>query len=45
MGLREIGWGGMHWINLPQDRDQRQAVMNMVMNIQVQLNVWKLLSS
>jgi hypothetical protein len=20
--LREIGWGGMHWIQLAQDRDQ-----------------------
>jgi hypothetical protein len=20
--LREIGWGGMNWINLAQDRDQ-----------------------
>jgi hypothetical protein len=22
MDLREIGWGGMGWINLAQDRDQ-----------------------
>jgi hypothetical protein len=22
MDLREIGWGGMDWINLDQDRDQ-----------------------
>jgi hypothetical protein len=22
MGLREIGWGGMDWIDLAQDRDQ-----------------------
>jgi hypothetical protein len=21
MDLREIGWGGMHWIDLAQDRD------------------------
>jgi hypothetical protein len=21
MGLREIGWGGMDWIDLAQDRD------------------------
>jgi hypothetical protein len=22
MDLREIGWGGMNWIDLAQDRDQ-----------------------
>jgi hypothetical protein len=33
--LREIGWGGMDWINLAQDRDQWRAVMNTVMNLQV----------
>jgi hypothetical protein len=22
MDLREVGWGGMDWINLAQDRDQ-----------------------
>jgi hypothetical protein len=24
MDLTEIGWGGMDWINLAQDRDQRR---------------------
>jgi hypothetical protein len=32
MGLREIGWGGMDWINLAQDRDQWRALVNTVMN-------------
>jgi hypothetical protein len=22
MGSREIGWGGMNWIEVPQDRDR-----------------------
>jgi hypothetical protein len=35
MDLREIGWGGMDWINLAQDRDRRRAFVNMVMNIRV----------
>jgi hypothetical protein len=35
MDLREIGWGGMDWINLAEDRDQWRALVNMVMNIQV----------
>jgi hypothetical protein len=33
--LREIGWDGMDWINLVQDRDQWRALVNMVMNLQV----------
>jgi hypothetical protein len=28
----EIGWGGMEWIDLAQDRDQWRAVVNTVMN-------------
>jgi hypothetical protein len=31
MDLREIGWGGMDWIDLAQDRDQWRALVNMVM--------------
>jgi hypothetical protein len=33
--LREIGWGGMDWIELAQDRDQWRALVNTVMNLQV----------
>jgi hypothetical protein len=33
--LREIGWGGMVWIDLTQDRDQWRALVNTVMNLQV----------
>jgi hypothetical protein len=32
---REIGWGGMDWIHMAQDRDQWQALVNMVTNIRV----------
>jgi hypothetical protein len=35
MGLREIGWEGVDWIHLIQDRDQRRAVVNTVMNLRV----------
>jgi hypothetical protein len=35
MDLREIGWGGMDWIDLAQDRDQRRALVNTAMNLQV----------
>jgi hypothetical protein len=32
--LREIGWSGMDWIDLAQDRDQWSALVNTVMNLQ-----------
>jgi hypothetical protein len=35
MGLREIGWGGMDWIGMAEDRDQWRAFVNTVMNLQV----------
>jgi hypothetical protein len=35
MGLREIGWGGMDWIDVAQDRDQWMALVNTVMNLRV----------
>jgi hypothetical protein len=31
--LWEIGWEGMDWIHLAQDRDQWLALVNMVMNL------------
>jgi hypothetical protein len=33
--LREIGWAGMVWIDLAQDRDQLRALVNTVMNLRV----------
>jgi hypothetical protein len=35
MDLREIGWDGMDWIDLTQDRDQWTALVNTVMNLRV----------
>jgi hypothetical protein len=35
MELREIGWVGMDWIDLAQDRDQWRALVNLVMNLWV----------
>jgi hypothetical protein len=35
MDLREIGWGGVQWIHLAQDRDRWRAVVNAVMNLRV----------
>jgi hypothetical protein len=33
MDLGEIGWGGMDWIDLAQDKDQWRALVNTVMNL------------
>jgi hypothetical protein len=35
MDLRDIGRGGMDWIDLVQDRDQWRALANTVMNLRV----------
>jgi hypothetical protein len=35
MNLREIGWGGVDWIELAQDRDQWRALVTTVMNLLV----------
>jgi hypothetical protein len=35
MHCREIGWGGMDWIHLSQDMDQRLALVITVMKIRV----------
>jgi hypothetical protein len=45
MDLREIGWGGMDWIDLAQGRDQWNALANTITNLRVPLNVEKFLSS
>jgi hypothetical protein len=33
MDLNEIGWDGMGWIDLAQDRDQWRALVNTVTNL------------
>jgi hypothetical protein len=33
MDLQEVGWGGMDWFDLAQDRNRGQALVNAVMNI------------
>jgi hypothetical protein len=35
MDLREIGLGGVEWIQLAQDRDQWRAFVSAVMNVRV----------
>jgi hypothetical protein len=35
MDLLEIGWGGVDWIGLAEDRDKRRSLMNVIMNLRV----------
>jgi hypothetical protein len=44
MDLREIGWDGIDWIELAQDRDQWRALVNTIINLRVAYNTVKFLS-
>jgi hypothetical protein len=35
MDLQKLGWGGVDWIDLDQDRDRWRALLNSVMNLRV----------
>jgi hypothetical protein len=35
MDLREMGWEGVDWMHLAQDRAQWQALVNMIMDLWV----------
>jgi hypothetical protein len=35
MGLRDVEWGGMDWMNPAQDRDRWRSLVNTVMNLRV----------
>jgi hypothetical protein len=35
MGLEELVWGSVGWIDLAQDRDKFRALVNAIMNLRV----------
>jgi hypothetical protein len=35
INVKEIGWSGMDWIDLAQDRDQWKTLVNTVMKVRV----------
>ena len=45
MDLEEVGWGGMNWIDLSQDRDRWQALVIVVMKLWVLKNAGNFLTS
>jgi hypothetical protein len=35
MDLRELGWDGMDWIDVAQDKNQSGALVNTILNLRV----------
>jgi hypothetical protein len=35
MDLQEVGWDGVAWIDMAQDRDRWRALLSAVMNLRV----------
>jgi hypothetical protein len=42
--LREIGWDGVDWIDMAQNRDKWRALVNTILNLRVPYNAGKFLS-
>ena len=45
MDVRKVGWGGMDWVDLAQNRDRWRDLVKSVMNLQVPQNEVNFLSS
>jgi len=43
--LQEVGWEGMDWIDLAQDRDRWRALVNVVINLSITKNTGNFLTS
>ena len=43
--FQEVGWGGVDWIDLTQDRDRCRALVNGVTNLRVLYKCWGFLTS
>jgi hypothetical protein len=43
MDLREIGWDGVDWMDMAQDRDQWRALVNTVLKLSGSIKCWGVL--
>jgi hypothetical protein len=41
MDHREIGWDGVDWMDVVQDRDQWRTLVNTVMNVRISAKCWE----
>jgi hypothetical protein len=44
MDLQEVGWDGVDWIQMAQDRDRWGALVSAVMNLRVSQNAGNFLT-
>jgi hypothetical protein len=45
MNLQELGWEGMDWTDMAQDRDRWWTIVNAVINLRVPYNAGNFLTS
>jgi hypothetical protein len=45
MALQEVGWAGMDWIDMAEDRDAWRALVSVVMNLRFPQNAGNFLTS
>jgi hypothetical protein len=43
MDLSEVGWDGVDWIDVAQDREQWRALVNTVLNLRSSIKYWGVL--
>ena len=45
MNLQDVGWGGMEWIDLSNDKDRWRVLASAVINLRVPYSAWNYCTS